>query len=179
MESKAGCSTMKHRLKNEIWVRPGWSEFRDINTTCSAIRTFEPFGQRRSSRPRRDTAELSGWPFSEPCTAGADGHFLQYEPSACGTCSEDEPLSRTCPKRYRRRSCASEDWGVRVVLLRHRTVDKGGLPKRGPFFPVFQWLERYGRFPRVKCSSVVSRYVSRCPLEKTCVLRAAREDDHL
>src|ERR1035437_3670181 len=177
-EAKAECSTMKHRVENEIWGRPGWGEFRDINTTCGETWAFERVCQRRTSRPGRDTAGLSGWPFSEPCKAGADGHLLEYDPSACGTCSEDEPLSRTCPKQYRRHSCASEDWGVRVVLLRHRTVDKGGLPKRGPFFRVFQWQEPYGRFPRVKCSSVAVQYASRYPLERTSFLRAEREDGH-
>src|ERR1035437_9813540 len=74
-EAKPGCFTMKQRLKKEIQGRPRWSEFRDINTTCGDTWAFESVCQRRTSRPGRDTAGLSGWPFSEPCKAGADGHL--------------------------------------------------------------------------------------------------------
>src|ERR1700737_1193995 len=158
------CSTMKQRIWIEDGLRPGWGRLGNIKATGGDARAWEPVWRRKTSRPSRETAGLSGWPSSEPCRAGADGQVLQCDPSACGTCSEAEPLSRNCPKRYRRRFCACEDWGVRVVPLRHRKVDKEGLPKRGPSFPAFQWQEPYGRFLRVKCSSVGVRCAFRCPL---------------
>src|ERR1700674_436910 len=99
------------------WLGPGWVCLGDIWTARGDARACEPVCRRKPSRNSRETAGLSGWPSSEPCRAGADGPVLECDPSACGTCSEDELLSRSCPKRYRQRSCASEDWGVREVLL--------------------------------------------------------------
>ena len=168
---------MKQGVKDAVWLRPGWDHLGDIRYTHGDARAYEPVWRRKPSRPGRENAQLSGWPSSGPSRAGADGQVLQCDPSACGTCSEDVPLSRSCPKRYRQRSCASEDWGVRVVPLRHRKVDKGGLPKRAPSFPVFQWQERYGRFLRGKCSSVGVRCAFRYPLGRTSLLRAKREAD--
>src|SRR6266566_5154704 len=158
---------------NAVWLRPGWDYFSNFNGDARAC---EPVCRRRPARSSRETAGLSGWPSSEPCTARADGRVLLSGPSACGTCSADAPLSPYCPKQYRQRSCASEDWGVREVPLRHRRVGRVGLPKRGPFFPASQWLELYGRFPRVRCSNAGVRCAFRYPLGKTFFPRAKRED---
>src|SRR6202158_820478 len=156
------CSTMKQRVWIVLWLRRGWDRVANIKATRGNARASEPVWRRKTSRPSRETARLSGWPSSEPCRAGADGQVLRCDPSACGTCSEDEPLSRNCPKRYRQRSCASGDWGVQGVLLRHRRVGRVGLREREPSSPAFQWLEQYGRFPRVKCSTVGVRCAFRC-----------------
>src|ERR1700731_172415 len=160
---------MKQLVKEEVWPRPGWGR-RDNSRAC------KPVCQRKPYHVNPEGGRLSGWPSFEPCTAGADGQVLRCDPSACGTCSEAEPLFRYCPKQYRQRFCAWEGWGEREVLLRHRKVGRVALRARVSFLPVFQWLERYGLFPRNKCSSVEPRFTFLCRLGKTSFLRAARED---
>src|SRR5579872_4098349 len=167
---------MKRMAGREVRLGPGWSRLDNNRETFVNSRAWEPVCRRAPNRAGREGRRPSGWPSSEPCTAGADGQVLQFDPSVCGTCSKGEPLSRYCPKQYRQRSCAWEGWGEREVLLRHRRVGRVGLRERGPFFPVFQWLEQYGHFPREKCSSVEARFAFLCPLGKTSFLRAARED---
>jgi hypothetical protein len=153
------------------WLWPGWYYFgREKTKESNATRAREPVWPRTPVRPvpeGRKSAGLSGWPSSEPCKAGAGGRLLQCDPSACETCSEDEPLSRCCPKRFRRRFCASEDWAAREVLLRHRRVDREGLPGRGPFSRAFRWPERCGHFRRGRYSSEAVRCAFRCPLGRT------------
>src|SRR5579872_2712021 len=139
---------------------------------------FSRYDRERSVRVGRRPAGLSGRPSSEPCTAGDGGRLLQCGPSACETCSEDEPLFRCCPTQFRRRSCASEGWAVPAAPLHRRRVGRVGLPGREPFSRVFQWPERYGHFPRGRYSSGAVRCAFRCPLGKTSFLRVEREDDH-
>ena len=151
----------------------------DHKTTYGDTRAYTPVCRKLPSRTSRETAGLSGWPSSEPDTAEADGRVLRYDPSVCGTCSEDAPLSRNFPKRCPQRSCASEGWGVREVLRRHRKVDKEGLPKRAPISRAFRWPEQYGHFRRGRYSNEAVQCAFRCPLEKAFFLRAAREDGRL
>src|SRR5579872_3919497 len=149
---------MKESVKVIIWPRPGWGRLDNFRTFGREARAYKPVCRKIPSRLCRDTAGLSGWPFSEPCKAGADGRLLRCDPSTCETCSVNEPLFLNCPIQYRQRSYASEGWGVPAVLLRHRTVDRVGLPKRAPFSPTFRWPERYGHFPRGKCSNEAVQY---------------------
>ncbi len=169
------------------WRGPAENHFRAKDAILVNRGGWEPVCG-RSPESSRETANLhfgmfrvnvSGWPSSEPCKAGADGRLLQCDPSACETCSADAPLSRNCPKRYRRRSCASEGWGVREVLLRHRRVDRVELPKRAPFSRAFRWPEPYGHSQHAIYSSEEVPFVFRYPLESIFFLRAAREDGRL
>src|ERR1700730_14741643 len=148
---------MRELIKKEDWLWPESNRLPDHKTDCVPPRAH-------TYLKGLSAQMLSGWPSFEPCTAEADGQVLRSDPSVCGTCSEAEPLFRYCPKQYRQRSCAWEDWGEREVLLRHKRVDRVGLRERGPFFPVFQLQEQYGRFPREKCNSVEARFAFRCHL---------------
>src|SRR6267154_2675246 len=167
---------MRRNMTVGRWHRPGRHHLANIEGTRGGTRAERSVCWKTPSRISRETAGLSGWPSSEPCTAEADGQVLRCDPSAGGTCSADAPLSRRCPKRYRRRFSASEGWGVREVLLRHRKVDKEGLPKREPFSRAFRWPEPYGRFRRGRYSNEAVRCAFRCPLGRTSSLRAVRED---
>src|SRR5580704_14093182 len=167
-----------HFTSGKVWVRPGWGRVHTAKTTRSDARASTPVCRIKPSRWSRETAGLSGWPSSEPCKAGAGGRLLQCDPSVCETCSEDEPLSRRCPRRSRRRFCASEGWEARVALLHHRRVGRVGLPGREPFSRAFRWPEPYGHFRRARYSSEAVRCAFRCPLGSTFFLRARREADH-